>query len=146
VGHRLIRILFVVATAVAVGAVAVSSAQAPKSVWDGVYSEAQALEGEAVYVTQCAECHGDDMAGIEQAPAVAGASFVEKWNKTSLRKLYETIEQMPPSKPKSLTAKQYTEALAYLLSANEFPPGKTALEADRSLLGAITLTTAKPGP
>ena len=55
-----------------------------------------------VYFTHCVTCHGDDFAGREQAPALAGLGFMEKWNRATVRKLFEKVEQMPPTQPKSL--------------------------------------------
>jgi mono/diheme cytochrome c family protein len=118
--------------------------QTPKSVWDGVYTAAQAKEGQAVFRTVCAECHGADLAGIEQAPPLAGSAFVETWKGATLRKLYDTVEQMPPESPKSLTAKQYVDVVAYVLSVNEFPAGETALVGDRRALGDVAITGARP--
>jgi mono/diheme cytochrome c family protein len=114
------------------------------SVWDGTYTEAQAAEGEATYFSSCAECHGEDLAGREQAPALAGTPFMEKWNRATLRQLYEIIEQMPPDEPKSLQPKQYVDVLAYLLSANAFPAGSAALKSDRVALAQIQITNARP--
>jgi mono/diheme cytochrome c family protein len=115
-------------------------------VWSGVYTEEQATRGEELYSGYCADCHGDDLAGIEQAPPLAGSSFGEKWNKADLKKLYDLTEAMPPNKPKSLTAKQYTDILSYLLFANEIPAGTTPLEPDRGRLAEITFTTVRPQP
>jgi mono/diheme cytochrome c family protein len=145
VSTALIRVLLGLATFTVAGVFAVPSAQAPKTVWDGVFTEAQAKQGEVVYKTACVDCHGMDLAGVEQAPALAGSNFKQKWNKATLRQLYDTVDQMPPENPRSLTPKQYTDVLAYLLNANELPAGKVALEADRSHLGTILFTIAKPG-
>jgi mono/diheme cytochrome c family protein len=123
---------------------AVQTATAP-TVWDGVYTEAQAKLGESDFKSYCVECHGEDLAGREQAPALAGPPFLEKWNKATLKKLMETMEGMPPDNPKSLTPKQYTQVMAYILNANEFPAGKTALSEDRSVLSGIQILGVRPG-
>ncbi len=114
------------------------------SVWDGVYTETQAKAGQVLFTTKCVECHGEDLAGREQAPPLAGPPFIERWNKTSLKKLIETIEQMPPDSPKVLTSKQYTDILAFLLSSSEFPAGKTALPDDRLVLSDIQVLATRP--
>ena len=114
------------------------------SVWDGVYTDVQAKAGESTFQSYCLECHGEDLAGREQAPALAGPPFLEKWNKATLKKLMDTLEAMPPDNPKSLTAKQYIEVLAYILNANEFPVGKTALPEDRSVLSTIQILGTRP--
>jgi mono/diheme cytochrome c family protein len=143
--RRLRRFLWLVAI-VATGAsgVSVSSAQNAKSVWSGVYSEAQATAGETLYGEHCTKCHGEDLAGVEQAPALAGDAFGQRWHGANLKKLFERIEVMPPKEPKSLTEKQYAEILAFLLSANEFPAGRTPLVPDRTALAEITITSVRP--
>ncbi len=137
------RVLWLV-TIVAAGAVGVSRAQSSKSVWSGVYSESQATAGETLFGDHCGNCHGNDLAGLEQAPALAGATFGQRWHGATLKKLFERIEVMPPKEPKSLTEKQYADILAFLLSANEFPAGPAPLVSDRSALAEITMTSVRP--
>ena len=137
-------------SAVVFGAALTLRAQTPagptaKTVWDGIYSEAQAKTGGELYMENCADCHGEFLAGLESAPPLVGSSFLSNWNKTPVRRLFDVVEQMPPDNPKSLTAKQYLDIVAYLLHANEFPTGKAALENDRSLLGQILITSTAPG-
>ena len=43
----------------------VVSAQAQKTVWDGVFTEEQAKRGADVYAEKCAMCHGDGLGGVE---------------------------------------------------------------------------------
>jgi mono/diheme cytochrome c family protein len=117
-----------------------------KSVWAGVYTAEQAKAVEKVYTAHCATCHGDDMAGIERAPALVGGTFRESWHGATLRKLFERIEGMPPDEPKTLTAKDYVDVLAFLLSASEMPAGSAPLPTDRTLLAEITFERAKPAP
>lgn len=137
------RFLWVIMTAAASAAV-VARAQNTKSVWSGVYSETQATAGETLFSDYCANCHGDDLAGVEGAPALAGSTFLQTWHGATLKKLFERIESMPPKNPKSLTPKQYADVLAYLLSANRFPAGTTPLEPERSALSGVTITSVRP--
>ena len=132
------------ATAVTVRAQAPATSARASTVWDGIYTEAQAKAGSALFAAKCVECHGEDLAGREQAPALAGPAFIEKWNKGSLKKLIEIVEQMPPDSPKVLTSQQYTDVLAYLLSANEFPAGKAVLPDDRLVLSDIQILVTAP--
>ena len=60
-----------------------------KSVWDGVYTEAQAKRGAAGYAEQCASCHGDQLTGGEMAPPLAGGEFLSNWNGLSAGELFE---------------------------------------------------------
>src|SRR3954451_23666218 len=52
-------------------------AQPPtKSVWDGVYSQAQADRGKGLYSEQCASCHGSELTGGEMAPPLSGGEIM----------------------------------------------------------------------
>src|SRR6188474_1341140 len=55
-----------------------AAAQAPRTVQDGVYSDAQASRGQALYAQRCAGCHGPALAGAS-APALTGALFTNKF-------------------------------------------------------------------
>jgi mono/diheme cytochrome c family protein len=113
-----------------------------KSVWSGVYTSAQATRGGDLYTNTCAECHGDDLEGIERAPALAGGTFAQRWDGASLKKLFERMEEMPPDDPAArLTAQKYIDILAFLLSANKVPAGSASLIADKDALAAITFTS-----
>src|SRR5688572_18824839 len=87
---------------IAVIGVAVTAAQ-PASVWSGVYAEQQAVAGEKIYFARCASCHGDDLGGIERAPALAGAAFLDSWHGKDVRRLLDRIDAMPPDAPKTLS-------------------------------------------
>jgi mono/diheme cytochrome c family protein len=114
-------------------------AQDKKSVWAGVYDTKQAARGAEFYTRTCAACHGQDLEGIEQAPPLAGGTFAQRWDGSTLRKLIERIEEMPPDDfNKRLSDAQNVDVLAFLLSANKIPAGTAALVADRNGLAQIT--------
>jgi mono/diheme cytochrome c family protein len=117
---------------------------APKSVWSGVYTPQQAAAGEKIYFDRCASCHGDDLAGVERAPAVAGTAFLDSWHGKTLRKLFEVIESMPPDEPAVVSAAEAADVLAFILYSSEFPSGSTPLPADRAQLAGITFERTKP--
>ena len=99
-----------------------AAAQSPASVWDGVYSEAQAGRGAALYQTACASCHGDKLQGKGQTPALTGSDFVMNWSGMTVGDLFDKIQtSMPADKPGSLSREQNASLVAYLLSANKFP-------------------------
>ena len=52
-----------------------SNAQAVKNVWEGAYTEAQAVNGEMLYQEHCSACHGSQMQGIEEAPTLKQGAF-----------------------------------------------------------------------
>src|SRR6516225_11350012 len=93
------------------------SAQAQTaSIWDGVYSEAQAARGEAGFSAQCARCHGANLGGTGEAPALAGPQFLSDFDGLSLGDLFDRIRTtMPQDNPASLTRDQAAEILAFLL-------------------------------
>jgi len=119
-------------------------AQAPRSVWDGVYTDAQAKQGQASYNDKCSSCHGDTLMGGESAPALAGGEFLSNWNGLTLGDLFERIRTtMPQNRPGSLSRDVNTQILAYVLSVNQFPAGKTDLPAQTEVLKEIKIDPAK---
>src|SRR5256886_8501736 len=63
-------------------------AQGGKTTWDGVYSQAQAEKGSALFMDRCAKCHGPDGAGGD-APALVGGEFRLDWDGLTLSRLVE---------------------------------------------------------
>src|SRR3982751_4866669 len=87
-----------------------------RTIWDGVYAEAQAARGETVYAERCARCHGDTLAGMESAPALTGTSFYSNWEGETLDALFERMRaSMPQDNPGSLSRPQNADILAYIL-------------------------------
>ena len=121
-------------------------AQATRTLQDGVFSDAQATRGQALYTQRCAGCHGPDLTGGAQAPPLEGASFRFKWRQEPLSALFIKIRYtMPPGAPPNapptaadaakLTAEQSAELVAHVLKSNRFPAGKTdfaAVDAETS--------------
>src|SRR5688572_32892239 len=74
-------------------------AQAPRTVQDGVFSDAQATRGQTLYAQRCAGCHGPALAGA-QAPPLTGDAFASKWRMEPLSALFIKIRYtMPPTVP-----------------------------------------------
>jgi mono/diheme cytochrome c family protein len=116
-----------------------------KTVWDGVYTAAQAERGAKRFEETCAACHGADMAGGPGIPGVTGIEFMFKYNKTSVGELFDYVKQnMPPGQAGSLTDPQYLDVVAVILKGNGFPEGATELPADAGALKAIAITRDKP--
>src|SRR4051812_45318400 len=85
---------------------AVPRAQGGRTVRDSVFSDAQAVRGQAVYDKQCASCHGDKLEG-SQGPPLTGAEFLSHWYKAPLSELASKIHNtMPADSPGVLTAQQ----------------------------------------
>lgn len=116
-----------------------------RSVWDGVYTEEQSKRGEEVYKKECAACHGAELTGGESAPPLTGGAFQANWNGLTLGDLFDRIRKtMPQAKPGSLTRQQGSDVLAFMLSANKFPAGKTELYRQSEMLKEIRFETKKP--
>jgi mono/diheme cytochrome c family protein len=125
--------------------VALTSAQTPRTVWDGVYTREQAQRGEKLYEQECGRCHGDDLTGIEAAPALTGSNFAATWEGVPLSDLVERMRvSMPQDKPGSLSRAQNADVLAYMLQVSRFPAGEKPLEGQTSVLSQITFRTFRP--
>ena len=129
-------------TAVVLGGMALTAA-GPRSAWSGVYTDEQANAGEKIYYARCSSCHGDELGGIERAPALAGAQFLDSWRGRNLRRLLDRIDEMPPTEPRSLSAADAVAVLSFVLRSSEIPSGPVPLPADRTQLAEITLDRAR---
>jgi len=117
----------------------------PKSVWDGVYTEAQAERGLAAYAQHCNACHGGDLAGTGEAKPLAGPEFLSGWNGLSLGELFDrTRTSMPIQAPASLDRAVYADILAYVLKFNGFPAGQAELAQKSEFLAGIRIDAQKP--
>jgi mono/diheme cytochrome c family protein len=118
---------------------------APKSQWDGVYTKAQALRGELLYVQNCLMCHGADLLGGEMAPPLVGGTFQSNWNELTLGDLFERIRvSMPLNAPSSLSRQQYADILSYLLTKDNYPAGQSELPAQTESLRETKFLSSKP--
>jgi len=122
----------------------VRAQESPRSLWDGVYTQEQAKRGEALYGERCAQCHGADLMSGDSVPPLAGTDFLSTWNTKTVGDLFDRIRtSMPADKPGTLTRQQGSDIVAYLLSANKFPAGKTELATQSELLKQIQFDAFK---
>ena len=135
-----IRIASLVGVASAlVGLVGSVGAQG-RTIWDGVYTEAQAQRGQALYTQHCASCHGEDLSAGTEAPPLAGDVFLSGWKGNTLGGLFEKMStMMPQTDPGSLSAAQNAEILAYMLSAGKARAGEIDLKGEAELLKQIRI-------
>jgi S-disulfanyl-L-cysteine oxidoreductase SoxD len=120
--------------------VSCSAAAATRSVWDGVYTRQQANRGQATYQEICLKCHAENLSGGEGGPALAGEEFLGHWNGKSVGDLSGVISKtMPSDSPGSLSSREYSDILAYILSVNEFPTGPKELDRDVRALNEIRI-------
>jgi S-disulfanyl-L-cysteine oxidoreductase SoxD len=126
-------------------AVVISAQSSERSVWEGVYTAEQAKRGEALYANNCASCHGSALGGGESSPPLTGGEFFANWNGLTLGDLFDRIRvSMPADRPGKLSREQNADVLAFMLSVNQFPPGKTELEHQSEVLKQIRFETERP--
>ena len=119
-------------------------AQTGRSVWDGVYTDAQAKRGSELYAKECASCHGTELSGGEEAPPLSGGGFTSNWNGLTVGDLFErTRTTMPQNEPGRVSRQQHADILAYILSVNRFPAGKAELEPKTEVLRGIRFEAEK---
>ncbi len=116
------------------------------SIWDGVYTEAQAAEGKQLFTGPCGLCHGKTMNGVPDdqdmrpAPPLARHKFLLKWEGRSLGSLLSyTRWTMPQSNPGFMSEEAYVAMIAYMLEASGAPAGDTPLSTDVYELGHIQI-------
>ncbi len=126
--------------------VAAQNPSPKQSVWDGIYTDAQATRGERTYGRSCEPCHGPDLAGdpVMEIPALSLDSFMTSWSGRSVKDLFDTMKRaMPKDKPGSLGTGQYVDVVAYLLQANKFPSGSRELPRTPEQLDGIVIERSK---
>src|ERR1044072_9175859 len=83
---KLASVIFVasfVAIAILGSEQVVNGQAAGKSVWDGVFTAAQAERGRGFYLANCSECHGATLEGGEKQ-ALKGDRFWSDWQETTV--------------------------------------------------------------
>jgi len=105
----------------------------PTSIWDGVYTDAQATRGLAVAQAACLSCHS--------ANEWSTPMFLTVWSGRPVIDLYENLRMtMPYDAPGRLTREEYSEIVAYMLSLNDAPTGDAELPSDPEGLSEIILS------
>ena len=97
-----------------------------RTVWEGVYTDAQAARGQTQYEASCRACHAGGPRRDE--------AFMRDWSGTDVESLFSWIRAyMPPGARSSLSASlsdaAYLDIVAYMLRGNAFPAGRDELSA-----------------
>ena len=132
------NIVIAVAAATAAMSFPFVHAQAPRSIWSGVYTAEQSRRGEVLYEKWCSQCHRADLTGLrvepqfagapDRTPELVGSTFVASWNGTSVADLVERIRlSMPQNQPGVLKRSESADIVAYLLFQGGFPFGAAEL-------------------
>jgi len=136
--------LLIVAAVAAATALTVGPPVASRSSARGVYTGAQADQGATIYAARCAMCHGRQLEGTVEIPALSG-KFVANWASRPVGDLFDYIARaMPQPAPGSLSSDDNARLVAFLLRANGAPAGNQALPADRQALRRIDFDTVPP--
>lgn len=118
---------------VVAAALAVARAD-PRTVNDGVYTEAQAEAGEALYAQHCLLCHDKKYF----------RPVLQRWEGQPIGIMYTVMSaSMPESNPGFLTEKEYVDILAYILSLSRYASGDTELDYRDNALNELTVEARK---
>ncbi len=101
---------------------ATAQTSAPRrTVWDGVYTEAQAARGLTAFSQNCASCH---VLATEGKSPLVGEPFWASFAQRTVGDLLEYVSaNMPNGKPGSLDESTYRDIVAVMLKSNDFPAG-----------------------
>ena len=135
---QLLSILCLSAFVPAVARAQDTTAATGKSVWKGVYTEAQAARGETEQQNNCAACHGTEK--------YSGEAFTKGWIGRTAFDLFDQIKTtMPDDNPGGLSVQQYTDVVAYIFKINGMPAGTDSLSSDPEALRRIRIEAKPPG-
>ena len=119
--------------AVSVGLMVSARAQAPaaKTVWTGVYTDAQAERARPTFDGICTQCHTLAPGGATRGGAVSGEKFMAAFQQKTVGDLLSYVSKnMPNGNGGSLPASTYNDLVALILRANGFPTGTTEVSPD----------------
>jgi hypothetical protein len=96
-----------------------------RTVWDGVYTEAQASRGLTAFGQNCGGCH---VLATEGKSPLAGDPFWTSFAQKTVGDLLDYVSaNMPNGKPGSLDESTYRDIVAVMLKSNDFPAGTAQL-------------------
>ncbi len=100
----------------------------------GVFSEQQEKRGQGVFHEKCGVCHGDDLEGGTESPALKGDAFWSEWDQKMARSVYSRIiSTMPPDSPGSLVEKDVIDIVAFIVHSNGVPLGSQTIQSANEL-------------
>src|SRR5262249_51225292 len=109
--------LATLALGTALGLVWVTAQQPPAA----VFTADQAAAGRASYEASCAGCHMPDLAGRNEAPPLAGGTFMNAWRTRTTKDLFDYMSSTMPPNQASLAPDQYAAIVSFILQANGAP-------------------------
>src|SRR5262245_41859767 len=114
------------------GSLASVTAQGAKptgpTVWDGVFTDAQADRATGTFSQNCERCHTLTSQGTRP---LSGEKFWEGYTQKTVGDLLNFVKtNMPNGQGGSLPAATYNDLVALILKSNGFPAGKTEVSPD----------------
>src|SRR5437763_2797179 len=121
-----------------------AQAPTPRTVWDGVYTDAQAERARGTFESTCSRCHSLTPGPAGQGGPLVGDKF---WTANSQKSVGDLLAYMSKNIPNgnggSLSASPYNDLVALVLKSNGFPTGTTEVTPE-SAAGAQIIP--KDGP
>jgi mono/diheme cytochrome c family protein len=112
---------------------------------DGVYAEAQAERGRAIYQSHCVICHGPDMTGGPGSPPIVGRAFMIGWRSESVGALLDHLRTtMPTGQAGALTDQEYADVLSVILQTNGYPASADGTELATDPVELMDVTMGAP--
>jgi cytochrome c5 len=116
-----------------------------RTVAEGVYTDAQANRGAAVYGASCAGCHRADLGGGPNGPSLREERFAKMFAAKDLKTLFTKVATtMPRGAAGSLGENVYLDVVAHMLKENGFLAGARELTADA--LDGVRVLPGRPKP
>ncbi len=113
-----------------------------RTVWDGVYTDAQAARATANFNQSCSNCHSLSPQGNR---SLSGDKFWEGFTQKTVGDLLTYVKtNMPNGNGGSLSAATYNDLVALILKSNNFPAGSTEL-APESITNVQIIPKDGPG-
>jgi cytochrome c len=137
-----VKIIAISASLLLLATAATQAQQAgKKSTAGGVFTAAQAKDGERAFQAKCATCHGADLHSTEpEAPDLTEGAFKFGWDGKTIANRFQVIRgTMPYGNALSLDDQTYIDIVAYILQFNGIPAGSQKLEPDVPTLEKIVI-------
>ena len=140
--HRVMLLLTMVLLTTWAGSVLLTAQAADvRTVWDGVYTDAQAERATAAFSQSCSNCH--TLASQGEGP-LTGEKFWEGFTQKTVEELLTYVRtNMPNGRGGSLPASTYNDLVALILKSNGLPAGMVELAPDT--VGGVQIIP-KDGP
>jgi len=120
------------------------AADKPRTVWDGVYTDAQAARATATFSQSCSNCHTLLQDGGNRP--LTGDAFWKGFTQKTVADLLTFVKTNMPNgvNAGSLPAPTYNDLVALILKSNGFPAGNTEVSPD-SVAGVQIIPKEGPG-